>query len=100
MEVVVLTCYECGQESQHELTYVGRLLHSTRCRECGHLVRHEQRDLLLAYLHDLEHRVVSKPGRTWRRAASGPVSFVRGLPGALARQPRKLATEVWTLWRR
>ena len=100
MEVVVLTCSECAQESEHELTYVGRLLHSTRCRQCGHLVRHEQRDLLVAYLHDLEHRVVSKPRRMWRRALHGPVTFARGLPRAVARQPGKLASDLWTIWRR
>ncbi len=100
MEVVLLTCSECGREAEHELAYVGRLLHSTRCRACSHVVRHEQRDLWVAYLHDLEHRVVSKPRRVLRRASRGPVSFARGLPAAVGRQPRKLASDLWTIWRR
>ena len=52
-----LTCVACGQECEHELVVVGRLLQSTRCSACGHVVRHEQRDLMSAYLRDLEHRL-------------------------------------------
>lgn len=99
-EHAVLTCSSCGLESEHELQYMGRLLHSTRCTACGHIVRHEQRDLYSAYLRDLEHRVISKPRRLLRAASSEPRSFVLGLPRALLRQPAKILEEVWTLWRR
>jgi NMD protein affecting ribosome stability and mRNA decay len=96
----VLTCVACGQECEHELIVVGRLLHSTRCSSCGHVVRHEQRDLMSAYLRDLEHRVLTKPQRMLRRALREPRTFMLTLPGALLRQPVKLADEVRTLLRR
>ncbi|HEX2806694.1 MAG TPA: hypothetical protein VHN80_11045 [Kineosporiaceae bacterium] len=96
----VLTCVACGQECPHELVLVGRLLHSTRCSACGHVVRHEQRDLMSAYLRDLEHRVLTKPQRMVRRALSEPRTFVTTLPLALARQPGKLLGELRTLLRR
>jgi hypothetical protein len=96
-EHAVLTCSSCGVEADHELRYTGRLLHST---ECGHVVRHDQRDLYVAYLRDLEHRVTSKPGRLLRAAVREPGAFARGLPRAVLRQPAKLAAEVWTLLRR
>jgi hypothetical protein len=76
----VLTCVACGQECPHELVLVGRLLHSTRCSQCGHVVRHEQRDLMSAYLRDLEHRVLTKPQRMVRRAVHEPRTFVTTLP--------------------
>ena len=95
----VLTCSSCGQEADHELVYVGRLLHSTRCSACGTVIRHEQRDLMRTYLLDLEHRLVTKPGRMARTAATSPVDFARGLPGALLRQPRKMLSELRTLLR-
>lgn len=95
----VLTCSSCGQEAEHELRYVGRLCSSTRCLSCGHVVRHEQRDLYAAYLQDLEHRLATKPVRLLRQAVREPVRFARGLPGAVLRQPGKLAQELWTLLR-
>jgi DNA-directed RNA polymerase subunit RPC12/RpoP len=95
-----LTCVACGRECEHELVVVGRLLHSTRCLECGHEVRHEQRDLMAAYLNDLEHRLMTKPLRMVRRALDNPVGFVAGLPAALLRQPGKFAEELRTVLRR
>ena len=95
-----LTCVACGQECPHELVMVGRLLHSTRCSACGHVVRHEQRDLMSSYLRDLEHRVLTKPQRMMLRAMREPGSFLLELPLALARQPAKLLDEIRTLLRR
>ena len=94
-----LTCVACGRECAHELVVVGRLLHSTRCSECGHVVRHEQRDLMSAYLRDLEHRLLTKPQRLVRRALHEPVTFLVGLPGAVLRQPGKLLEELRTVLR-
>ncbi|RJK97748.1 hypothetical protein [Vallicoccus soli] len=96
----VLTCVACGQESPHELVVVGRLLHSTRCTACGHVVRHEQRDLMATYLRDLEHRLLTKPQRLVRRALTEPATFLLTLPGAVLRQPGKLLEELRTLARR
>ena len=99
-EHAVLTCSSCGVETDHELLYAGRLLHSTRCTECGHVVRHEQRELYTAYLRDLEQRLACKPLRLMRSAGREPRRFIVGLPRAILRQPGKIAAEVWTLWRR
>jgi hypothetical protein len=94
-----LTCVACGQECEHELVIVGRLLQSTRCTACGHVVRHEQRDLMSAYLRDLEHRLLTKPQRLVRRAVSEPLTFLLGLPGAVLRQPAKIVEELKTVLR-
>jgi NMD protein affecting ribosome stability and mRNA decay len=94
-----LTCVACGQECEHELVVVGRLLHSTRCTHCGHVVRHEQRDLMSAYLRDLEHRLLTKPQRLVRRALHDPLAFALALPGAVLRQPAKLVEEIRTVLR-
>lgn len=99
-ELADLTCTRCGTETEHELVYVGRLLHSTMCLRCGYQIRHEQRDLMASYLRDLEHRVWTKPRRLARRAVKDPVGFARELPGALVRQPRKLLDELFTLMRK
>ena len=99
-EHAVLTCSSCGLETDHELRYTGRLLHSTRCTSCDHVVRHDQRDLYTSYLRDLEHRVASKPRRLARAATREPWSFARGLPRAFLRPPGKKLEEFWTLWRR
>lgn len=99
-EYADLTCAACGQTAEHELRYVGRLLDTTTCSYCGHVVQVTPRSLLPAYLHDLEQRVSSKPARLYRRARRDPIGFARGLPRALARQPFKLASELWSLVRR
>ena len=94
-----LACSSCGTEGEHELRYAGRLLQSTRCLSCGHEVRHEQHDLRVTYAHDLVHRVATKPRRLMRRARRQPATFWLALPGAVLRQPRKLAGELRTLFR-
>lgn len=95
-----LTCSSCGLETDHELVYVGRLLHSTTCTSCGFVVRHEQRDLMGAYLRDLEHRLLTKPARLARQAARQPGRFAASLPAGVLRQPHKIWNEVRTLLRR
>jgi hypothetical protein len=93
----VLTCVACGEETDHELVTVGRLLQSTRCTGCDHVVRHEQRDLMASYLRDLEHRLLTKPQRMLRRARSEPLAFARALPRDLLRQPGKFLAEIRTV---
>lgn len=95
-----LTCERCDRVTEHELHYAGRLLESVRCPRCGHRVILSHQALLPAYLHDLEHRLVSKPQRMYRRAARDPRGFLAGLPRAVARQPLKFARELWALVRR
>lgn len=85
-----IMCAHCGRETEHDLVYVGRILATTRCLTCGHEVRHEQGDLVPTYLRDLEHRLVTKPIRMARRARRERSSFLRTLPGAIMRQPRKI----------
>jgi hypothetical protein len=62
------------------------------------MMRHQA--LVPAYLHDLEHRVLSKPQRMYLRVTRDPRGFLTGLPLALARQPAKFARELWSLLRR
>lgn len=100
IEHAELTCSACGRPAPHELSYAGRLLQSTTCRSCGHVVRHEQRDLYRAYLHDLEQRMVSKPRRMLNRAQREPVEFFTTLPSKILRQPRKFLEEWQTVSRR
>ncbi|MEI2820676.1 MAG: hypothetical protein V9E81_10900 [Marmoricola sp.] len=45
------------------------------------------------YVHDLEQRVVSKPGRMLHRAMSDPLAYLLGLPRAVLRQPLKFWRE-------
>jgi DNA-directed RNA polymerase subunit RPC12/RpoP len=100
VEFSELTCERCDLVTEHELHYAGRLLESVRCTRCGHRVMLSHQALLPAYLHDLEHRVVSKPHRMYRRAARDPLGFLVGLPRAVFRQPTKFAREIWSLVRR
>jgi hypothetical protein len=95
-----LSCETCGQVTDHELRYAGRLLEWTRCTVCGTQVEVRPRALMPAYARDLEHRLASKPRRMWRRWRRDPVGYTVGLPAAIARQPVKLARELWGLVRR
>jgi hypothetical protein len=98
-EYADLTCTACGRTAEHELRHVGRLLATTTCTACGHVVEVVPRSMLTGYLHDLEHRVTSKPVRMARRARRDPLRFARELPGALLRQPGKLLAELGALVR-
>lgn len=95
-----LACETCGRTTDHEVRYAGRLLEWTRCTVCGTHVEVTPRAMLPAYARDLEQRLASKPGRMWRRWRQDPLGYTRSLPAAIARQPVKLAREVWGLVRR
>lgn len=97
---VALSCSRCGDKELHELRYAGRVLASSTCMTCGHVVRHDEGDLRKAYLRDLSQRVRSKPVRMVRRALHHPVRFLAGLPGSIAAKPARLAEEVKPLLRR
>lgn len=95
-----LVCERCDEVTEHEFQYAGRLLESVRCSRCGHQMQLTHRALVPAYLHDLEHRVASKPQRLYQRALRDPRGFVSALPRAILRQPVKFAREFWALVRR
>lgn len=99
VECVELTCAACGRVSDHEVRHVGRLIGTTTCTACGHVVEVPHRSLVPAYVHDLEQRVASKPVRLAKRARRDPRRFVRDLPAAVLRQPVKLTGELWSLIR-
>lgn len=96
-EYADLFCETCGEVTDHDLRYAGRLLESTRCTVCGSHLELSQRALIPAYVHDLEQRLASKPRRMWHRAAPDPVGYARGLPRAVLRQPAKFVREFWRL---
>ena len=43
---------------------------------------------------------MSKPRRMWHRASRDPVGYLRQLPAAVLRQPKKFLREFWSLVRR
>lgn len=99
-EEAELHCEVCRQVTDHELHYTGRLLHSVRCTRCGTHVELSSRALIPAYALDLEQRLVSKPRRMMRRIARDPVGYLRQLPRAVIRQPKKFLSEFRDLLRR
>ena len=100
IEHVELHCETCDLDTSHELHYAGRLLESTRCTRCGSHLEVNQRTMLPAYAHDLEKRILSKPGRMLRRARKDPWGYLRSLPGAVVRQPVKFVREFSEVLRR
>ena len=98
-EEAQLCCTACGLETEHTLRYAGRLLVSTECGNCGAMRHHPEPDLRHAYLHDLESRVLSKPGRWVNRLRRHPVETLVELPGAILSQPVKIAREILTVLR-
>ncbi len=99
VELADLHCETCDQVTEHELHYSGRLLESTRCTVCGAHLDVPTRDMLPAYLADLEQRVVSKPRRMVHRVAKDPRGFLRQLPRAIVRQPAKFLAELRSVFR-
>lgn len=95
----VLRCSSCDLDTEHTLRYAGRLLVSTTCTNCGYTWHHIDPDLRYAYLHDLEMRIWTKPGRWLRQLQRHPVETLLTLPVALIRQPVKIAREIITVIR-
>jgi hypothetical protein len=86
-----LMCSACGECSIHELDYAGRLLVSSRCTSCGHVM---ERDVRHGYAGDLRQRVVSKPARMLRRFRRHPLSYTLALPGSIAAKPIRMLDEL------
>jgi hypothetical protein len=97
VHIVLLGCHSCQGEHLHEVTYAGRLLAATLCSNCGHRIAKDLPGLRRAYIADVEHRILTKPGRMLRRVIHHPVSFARGLPGALLLKPAKMEAELRVL---
>ena len=95
-----MKCMACGKEVEHELIYVGRILARTTCTSCGHTVEHEHNDLVPTYIKDLEHRILTKPFRMFRRARKERTSFIRNLPKSTLRQPAKFWDDFKMLFRK
>jgi hypothetical protein len=98
-ETAELRCYKCGLEAEHTLRYAGRLLVSTECGNCGFTWHHTDSDLKHAYVHDLESRIWTKPGRWVRRLRRHPVKTALDLPRAIVTQPIKIVREIVTVLR-
>ncbi len=94
-----LHCAHCDQETLHTLVYAGRLLVSSTCETCQTQVRHEPADLRIHYVRDLEHRIVTKPFRLWRRFWKSPRAVFWGFPKQAVGQPRKFWNEVKELFK-
>ena len=94
-----LHCAQCGQETLHQLVYAGRLLVSTTCQKCSMQVKHDSGDLRLHYIKDLEHRIVTKPARLWRRFWRAPASLIWNMPGKVLHQPSKIWREIKVLFK-
>jgi hypothetical protein len=98
VHLVMLRCGRCGGEHLHELTYAGRLLASSVCDNCGHVVARSLPDLRWAYVADVEHRVLTKPMRMMRRVVAHPLAFARDLPASVLAKPAKIKDE-WRVLR-
>lgn len=94
-----LHCAHCDQETLHNLVYAGRLLVSSTCQSCQMQVKHEPGDLRIHYIKDLEHRIVTKPRRLWRRFWRAPILLIWTLPKKVMEQPAKLWNEIKTLFK-
>jgi len=94
-----LECPHCGEETVHELVYVGRILASTTCMKCHAQVKHEADDLRIAYGRDLAHRIATKPFRLFRRFRRAPVTTALETPRKAMSMPRKIWEEIRTLLR-
>lgn len=95
-EHAVLLCRNCGEETDHRLSYAGRLLVVTECETCGHTI---ERDVRTRYLADLRQRVATKPVRMLRRFVRHPLGFTGSLPRTTVRKPSELLDELRLVWR-
>lgn len=81
-----LGCVHCGEDTAHQVEYVGGLLVRSRCAPCGREIRKPPVWLKQTYLVELRQRVSSKP---WRLAGELRAS----LPLFLLRAPKRAVTK-------
>lgn len=95
IEIVILSCHNCGEETDHHLAYAGRLFVASECQHCGHVI---ERDVRSRYLADLRQRVATKPIRMLRRFVRHPLIFTTQLPRTTIRKPSAILDEVCLVW--
>jgi hypothetical protein len=92
-QTAVLTCSICRRDTEHVLHYAGRILAHSKCSECGTVMRQTPAVLRKSYFKDLEHRVITKPFRLFRRVRLDPGYLRQGFLEGLKRQPSKFLDE-------
>jgi len=101
---VTAYCFKCQEETANQAVYVGDLLKSRRCEQCGDVVSPAKRLMVDAYLDEFFERLCHKPVEMkhkyqnhWLRlAALIPAKFFTKLRNEIHYVGELFGPEKWT----
>ncbi len=100
-----LDCQTCGQETRHQILYLGQRIAEVRCVDCGRCIGMDRDEVVRAFIGEVVIQILRLPYEVRRELrAEGLGKMVATLPGRVARLPRAVAQDaihllrvVWSL---
>ncbi|ADL08181.1 hypothetical protein [Thermosediminibacter oceani] len=89
-----LFCLHCNKDTPHVVTYVGKILKSIKCEECGNEIEIKREKLLENYAAEFIERILTKPYRMTRELEKDITKFILSLPIRIITKPYRIVKEV------
>lgn len=95
-----LFCLHCNKDTPHLVTYVGNVLKSIRCIQCGNEIEIQKDKLLENYAVDFIERILTKPYRMTEELEEDITRFILSLPIRIITKPYRIVKEVENIIRK
>ena len=89
-----LFCLHCNKDTPHVVTYVGKILKSIKCEECGSEIEINREKLLENYAAEFIERIITKPYRMTKELEKDITKFLLSLPIRIITKPYRVVKEV------
>lgn len=88
-----LYCTHCGEETDHEITYINEEIKSVRCEQCNR-TKELRVDLSKEFYKEVYERVSTKPTRITKEYQEDLNHFLFTLPVRVVSKPYRLIKDV------
>lgn len=90
----MLFCLHCSMETEHTITYVGNVIKSIKCEECGTEIELKREALVKDYTSDFIDRIMTKPTRMTEELEKDLTGFLCSMPIRILTKPYRVLKEV------
>jgi len=90
----ILLCLQCGEETEHEVTYFKDLIQSVRCTKCGYKVDINRKWLEEVFSENFIDRIFSAPHQMTDAMKKAVALILPFVPKRLISEPYKVAKEI------
>lgn len=91
----ILLCLQCGQETEHQLTYRGQYIGSIVCQKCGSKIEMDKERLQEVFSEGFLENILSKPHEITEGMKKALLTLFPLIPRRLITEPYKVAKEIY-----